>query len=517
MDLFDILRLIGHVTASLVLALIALTAFRWIHRQSRTAALVVALGVLARVSVGAALFVISYFELPVARGLQAGGGFWQFAVDSTRYYDEAMTALRQGVWATDYAGFLSPMYVRVLALFMALVGASPIAGVMLNALIYFAVCALLVRGFRPSGEWRHDLPLVAALVAYSAWPAMFVHSTQPLKDDLFYALIAVSGLGILVVLRLLVYGRRAAGGWVAVALASVAVMAALSGLTDIRWYFPMIVLGALGLVLAIFLVRGRSTRLMPYLGGSAAALVTFWLAAGGLTNPASQFMFPAGTNPFASVRTLSDVPVALGSLARYARAGFLMSGGDTNIVVPVRAESLSNGAARPETLATATPRPRDARPPAPRTHGPPLSSSELAAVRATPRTPVEHAKAAVMGLAVVFVPISLLRATGLVTFSGGRGILPIADLDSVFQGVMVAILLGLLWRRRQLVGQRRPFVVFCITLSGATAILLGYVVTNYGTLFRMRPMIAMPLILAMLALSARGSGAAAAAARGPRV
>jgi hypothetical protein len=198
---------------------------------------------------------------------------------------------------------------------------------------------------------------------------------------------------------------------------------------------------------------------------------------------------------------VTDTPSALASIARYARAGFLMSGGDTNIAVSVHAEGLNNGPLRrPETLATVNPG-------APRRSArgladePPMSSSELAAIRAIPRTPLEHVKAVGLGLTVVFVPISMLQGLGIVNFSGGRGILPIADVDTVFQAVMVLTFLGLIWTRRAQIGNRLPFVMFCLTLAGATAILLGYVVTNYGTLFRMRPMIAMPLALAMVALS----------------
>jgi hypothetical protein len=46
-------------------------------------------------------------------------------------------------------------------------------------------------------------------------------------------------------------------------------------------------------------------------------------------------------------------------------------------------------------------------------------------------------------------------------------------------------------------------VLFGLILAAATTILLGYVVTNFGTLWRMRPLAAVPIWLLVLALSSR--------------
>jgi hypothetical protein len=125
--------------------------------------------------------------------------------------------------------------------------------------------------------------------------------------------------------------------------------------------------------------------------------------------------------------------------------------------------------------------------------------AELA--RAVPHTIGEHVKAVGMGLSTLFVPISLLQATGQVRVAGGHGLLPITDVDTLFLDLSVVAVMVLLWKRRHMVGDRLPVVVFGLLLACATAVLLGYVVTNYGTLWRMRTLVMIPLWFTMVALS----------------
>src|SRR5436853_109043 len=82
---------------------------------------------------------------------------------------------------------------------------------------------------------------------------------------------------------------------------------------------------ALLLTLFGFAFRGRRTPLPAYLVGSAAVLLTTWLA------------FYAGAGPFASQiagapTRLMEVPSGLANVTQLARYGFLASGGNTNIV-----------------------------------------------------------------------------------------------------------------------------------------------------------------------------------------
>ena len=67
----------------------------------------------------------------------------------------------------------------------------------------------------------------------------------------------------------------------------------------------------------------------------------------------------------------------------------------------------------------------------------------------------------------------------------------------------MASMLALLWTRRRAIGDRLPLVVIGLVLSGVTAVLLGYSVTNFGTLWRMRPIVMIPLWVMAVALSPR--------------
>jgi hypothetical protein len=505
---FILLRIL-QLLVGLGFCLLVVVGYRSIRRRSAILGTIVALGILSRIIIGLTLFAISYLELPVAQSLQAGGGFWQIAVDASRYYTDALVAIEQGIFATDYEGFTSPFFVQILAIWLLLVGASPIAALMLNVCAYVATAVLIVTAYGPLNDRRRDLPCVVAVGAYSFWPAIFIHGTQPLKDDIFFALIAMVCVALLIVLRVIVYGWRAAGGVTAIATAFAVVVAGSFGLAGIRWYFPIIICGALVSVFALFLLRGRLTSLPFYVAGSASVVLAVWLAAGGFQNLASAFLFATGgESPLGVVRSLDDIPAALVEMMRTARTGFLLAAGNTNIATPLHDGSSKDGVRRrPQSLWNAVP----GRAAANGLDSSPLSEVELATVRATPRSVGEHVVTATRGLAIVFVPISLLKATSFVKFDGGRGILPVADLDTIFQDVAIVTLLALVWRRRREIGTRMPFVAFCLILAGATAVLLGYVVTNYGTLFRMRPMMAIPLCVLVVALSPRGDAAGTAA------
>ena len=207
-----------------------------------------------------------------------------------------------------------------------------------------------------------------------------------------------------------------------------------------------------------------------------------------------------------------------------------MSGGATNIVVPLHddaavglaeekkmIEAQHASAAYQERLAKLRAEGLSSEP----LETPPASSSAVAAVfgpsgdrenaaKAIPSTPRDHLRTLMFGLGVVFIPVSILKAIAGVHFPGGRGLLSIADLDTVFLDVASLIVLALLWQRRRQIGDRVPVALFGVTLSITTAVLLGYVVTNFGTLWRMRPLVMVPLWIVIIALSPQAKDSPAA-------
>jgi hypothetical protein len=92
----------------------------------------------------------------------------------------------------------------------------------------------------------------------------------------------------------------------------------------------------------------------------------------------------------------------------------------------------------------------------------------------------------------MFLPITVLRALSFASFTGGRGLLLITDLDTlVMDAGMIASLLVLL-RATQQVGSR-PVAIFALVLAVLTMVSMAYVVTNYGTLFRLRLLAVTPM------------------------
>ena len=92
-----------------------------------------------------------------------------------------------------------------------------------------------------------------------------------------------------------------------------------------------------------------------------------------------------------------------------------------------------------------------------------------------------------------------MRATSLVEFDGGRGLLAITDLDTIFLS-MTLVAMCVMIRQTRSAGQNLASVVFIVALAAISAVVIAYVVTNFGTLFRLRLMVATPAWLAPLAL-----------------
>jgi hypothetical protein len=63
-----------------------------------------------------------------------------------------------------------------------------------------------------------------------------------------------------------------------------------------------------------------------------------------------------------------------------------------------------------------------------------------------------------------------------IRIEGGRGLLSIVDFDTVVMNAVSVFVIALLWRRRRAIGDRLPLVLFGVTLSFVTALLVGHVV-----------------------------------------
>jgi SAM-dependent methyltransferase len=108
-----------------------------------------------------------------------------------------------------------------------------------------------------------------------------------------------------------------------------------------------------------------------------------------------------------------------------------------------------------------------------------------------------------VGLGLMFVPVSALKALSIVDFSGGRGLLVITDVDTLFMDATLVLLMAFLVRRRSAARGQLSYLCFATILAAAAGLLMAYIVTNFGTLFRLRLMAVAPLWLLPLALDVR--------------
>jgi hypothetical protein len=460
-------------------------ACRWLRRRSSLCASVVAAGLLLRAAVLLILFWTSYLDLPILQSLHSGDGFWKLAIDAPVYHQAAVKAATEGL-GTVHSGSPSPAFVKTLGLWMRAAGSSPISGGYLNLALYVLLCVIVVAAFRPTGNWRTDLPCAAMLCALSFSPVLVVYGSQPLKDTMFVCLIGmlcVAARGFLPSLTLI---------HAAVFLAALYVMA------GIRGYYAAIAWSALASVLFAVAWRERGLRFVRHAAVSILFLTGAWLTymAGAdrdYINPyrtAIMRLWPPGQPAPPGTAAAAAVPKQAPVLTEIDgyRAGFVQTHGATNVNSP-----------RPP-----------ARPPA----GPGTAATPTTAPSPVPEDVKGRLSAVAMGLGLIFVPVSVLKALSIVDFSGGRGLLALTDVDTVFMDVMIVAAIAFVVRRRSSARGALPYVCFAAILGVAAALLMAYVVTNFGTLFRLRLMAAAPLWMLPLALG-RGPVPASGARSAP--
>jgi hypothetical protein len=460
------------------LAVVAL--YRYVGRQSRQLGAIMAAGLLLRLVLGLLLFTISYLDLPLLRGVHSSDGFWAVAPDARHYAARASVAAVEGLNIIS-DGSASPMYVKVLALWMRGTGVGPASGLFLNVVLYGLLCAGFVYAWKPRGDWRHDLPCILALASFSFAPGPLFHGTQALKDDLFAFLVVTGGIGAFLVLTPVVYGRSDhSSAWAAFS-GLVVLGVALYMVAGIRAYYAILMWVSLGASLAFFVVRRDADRLrrgVPLaVGVLAVTCVSWWIGAGGYNLVARIFREPAAAAGEATAGGLWSRVEMVANRARDvivgARRGFARSGGGTNL------------AASQEAL----------RPRAPLVPGDASEPTHLTGV--------------VVGLGALLVPISLLQGLSGLELPGGRDLLFLTDIDTLFIDATIIATFVLVWTRWQTARHHLPYVAFVLVLGCTTALLLAYIVTNFGTLFRLRMLMVVPFWLLLLATSgARATPAA---------
>jgi hypothetical protein len=436
----------------------------WWKRASRdrVVLLILAVGLLARAVPGLILFEISEARLPLGRSWQLEPGFWFFAPDAIVYYHVAAGAAAKGLAAMATLGPLTPsrFYVETLAASLYVFGASPATSLLLNLLAYAALAAVVLRWHRRTSLGRG--PLLVALAAVSLAPSWMLWSYQPLKDTYLLLLI-----GLFFLTMDAWYTQLSADRWrwwSAIGFLS-AQAVIIYGLAGVRWYYAAVVaLTPVGLIAALARQETRS----------------FWracLALGGALLIVEVIVPGAGRDMPPWVR-LALQPTSVQSIRQLWEAPTLAAGSLTQTLD-------GNVRAKGTTLI--------------RTAGDP-GAGATQELSATP-----FARRLRGSLAVLTLPKALALRAGDVSIAGGRWLWAFADLDTLlFEATIIGCAWVLVFEIRR-GASLRPAFWHVLAATVAITGLLAAEATNFGTLLRMRSMIAMGIALLPLTIERGGT------------
>jgi hypothetical protein len=447
--------LVLHTAAAGLIGAVLLAMLRWIRRRSRAAASIVAAGVLARVAIGLPLFWISYLHLPIGTSLQFGDGFWILASDAPAYQ---RAALAVPAWGFGPSPGSSGGYVRVLAIWLHLVGQSPAAGLYLNVLMFVVTAAIVIAVVPAANDWRRDAPVLAGVAAFSFNPTLVGHATQPLKDTFMALALALGCAAAYVLFKVLdseVHGPERARRSV---VAIVGLLLSIYLVARIRPYFIFVQWGCY-LVAAIVSFSAETRQRIQTFSVHAITLIALWavMAYGGGSyyNEVMERTVNAGVNnPSALYRNSA-------SFIKEAQIGFVRTASGTNAAAADIGVSEGNS---------------------------------------TPGVRLAGGWNVRKGLVLMFVPVAIATPMRLLRLEGGRGLLAAADIDTMFIDASVLLILLLCVARRHELRRNLPYFSFTMSIAVVSAGLIAYVVTNLGTLLRLRLMFGVPLWMTAIAL-----------------
>ena len=402
-------------------------------RRHGTVALVVAAGLLIRAVAGQVIFWISYLELPFARKLYIGRGFWFYAYDAKRYFDAvgAATSRRgvaQAIFGID-AFDVSPGFRKIVTIVNALFGHVPTTALLLNLAAYLGTCAIIIA---LAGDRKRVAMIAVAGISFS--PAMILWSTQLLKDVPFVFLLAAF-FGVV-------------AWWIRAShpvLATLAMLVVLCAIASVRWHVAGLLLVVSLPVLLVVAIRSRTpfrslALLLAMLGVVYAGAIAF-----ARPNLPPAVMAVVTTPQTGNAKRLPSVvaDVMIGAQRAYDRL--------------------------PASTAIQA--------------GPVLREMSLPAARF------------IAGTAALLLPRPIANATGLVELRGGRGLWFFADTDTFVFDVFLVIAIVALLRAPRLPKWRNPLVWLVVLTTLMLGAVFIYTVGNFGALFRYRSMVFLGVVL----------------------
>lgn len=438
-----------HIAAVCLVLAGLVWACRLVHRRSRLAGVMFAAGLVIRASGALFFFLISYFQLPLMTRLQMGNGFWMLAPDAQEYYRLSSQVAEHWHFGRLYT--ITPGYVGPLALWMRAVGVHP-ASPALFSLVLYAVSVVAVVAAFGRARTRESQQAVAVGVAALSFSPMLIFATVFGLKDVFVT--------TLVVLLAIAYLTLFAAVWTratlrANLLAAAGALVAIWLIAATRTYFAILMWAATAVAYLGCVMAGRASRLRHLI---QAAVV---LPALGLV-------------------------IVVGGETDYSRFGTGMLTSVTGIVVPHRAPAAHGGMNE-----------LDWRRAAIIAYG-----GDSVFNRRAGTAPRDRFRAVAIGLAAVFVPSSILERLSVVDIHIRTAARLVADADTLVLDLTAAIVLWLLVVNRRHINPGP--LIFALALAVLVALPLAYVMTNFGTLVRLRLMVATPIWLLTLALAPGG-------------
>ena len=462
-----------HVASSVLVIAMLIRVCLWIGSRSRILGLIVWSGVALRLAAGLGLFMISYTDSAFLRGVHTGDGFWSLAPDARVYYDHAARVGASG-WSAVSGGDPSPLFSRALGYWFVALGTHVPSAIMFNLACYVATCAVLVytcrQELRGKG-WplQSGATAAAVVVMFTYSPMLVLTSTQVLKDTFFALLIVLACLGTvanLTSLRTEPEVRYSAFG-----ASLLVIFTTVYGIAGIRAYYALLMCAAYTaafVLVCLFAAKGRRVSVAGLgIGSLVVIYLAFRLGAGPYydwymlvaANTLGYAPAPAVSSTSNGTPAAASVEPGGGSIVTF-RDGFVRSGGNTNLAATDSGTDATD------------------------------SGMDLRNVV------VDVGR----GLLATFVPISLLEALSIVSLNGGGGFLAVTDADTLFLDLGLIAVGAIIWRDRRRLRGGLPAMAFLALLAIVSALLLGYVVTNYGTLFRLRLLAVVPAWLTPLAI-----------------
>ena len=459
-------------------------ACRFAWRRSRLAGLMLAAGLAIRVCGGAFFLAVSYFGWPLLTSLQMGNGFWTLAPDAQEYY-------RMGSLVADHWQLtITRGYVGPLGYWMRAVGVNPASPVLFAIVMYTLGVVTLVMAFGRNRTPAADRALHLSVAAISFTPMLVYSAVFGLKDVFFTTLVVIMAVAYLTLLVGTAGTRTARTTNLAAAAAGIPAVFLIAGT---RAYFAILLLAAIGVtyaacVLARIPSRRRAVAqaavVLPALaltivlgaeGGYPLFLRNLIVGLVGIPN--------VKVDPVTITTGLEELDRRRDAIDRYGGNSMLSRRGrktrsDSFPAAPTVSDDVPAAKAGAASLPAA-----------------PAVSDSVPAETGT----AGRLKGIAVGLGAVFLPSPFIGKLAGVDLQIGTVARLIADADTVMFDVFAALILWLVIVNRREISV--PPLVFGLALAVLVAVPLAYVMTNFGTLIRLRLLVAAPLWILMLALA----------------